>query len=43
MQMMNGMTGMNWMMAGVGLLWLLTVIVLLLAAAALLKYLLTKR
>ncbi|MFC4172401.1 hypothetical protein ACFOYU_10055 [Microvirga sp. GCM10011540] len=33
------MDGMGWMMAGMGVAWLLTVIVLGLAAAALLKYL----
>jgi hypothetical protein len=33
------MDGMGWMMAGMGLAWLLTVIVLVLSAAALLKYL----
>ncbi len=39
--MMNGMGGM--MMFGMGLLWLLVVIVLVLAAAALVKYLFSKR
>lgn len=33
------MDGMGWMMAGMGLIWLLTVIVLVLAAAALIYYL----
>ena len=36
---MGMMDGANWMMAGTGLAWLLTVVVLVLAAAALLKYL----
>ncbi|MFL5265524.1 MAG: hypothetical protein ACJ8AH_02825 [Stellaceae bacterium] len=35
-RMMDGMGGMMW---GMGLLWLLLVIVLILAAAALVKYL----
>jgi tellurite resistance protein TehA-like permease len=35
-RMMDGMGGMMW---GVGLLWLLLVVVLVLAAAALVKYL----
>lgn len=40
--MMDG--GMGWMMmAGMGLVWLLVVLVLILGAAALLKYLLTRR
>jgi hypothetical protein len=33
------MDGMGWMMAGMGLVWLLAVIVFVLAAAALLTYL----
>lgn len=33
------MDGMGWMMAGMGLIWVLTVIVLVLAAAALIYYL----
>ncbi len=33
------MDGMGWMMAGAGLAWLVTVIVLMIAAAALVKYL----
>ena len=32
--------GMSWMMGGMGLVWLLTIIVLVLAAAAAVKYLL---
>ena len=40
---MDGMMDMNWMMFGMGFLWLLVVIVLILAAAALVKYLLSKR
>jgi len=36
---MGMMDGAGWMMAGMGLAWLLSVIVLVLAAAALLKYL----
>ena len=38
--MMDGMGGMMW---GVGLVWLLVVIVLVLAAAALVKYLRSDR
>jgi hypothetical protein len=38
-EMMNG--GMGWMMTGMGLLGLLVIIVLVLGAAALLKYLLS--
>lgn len=41
--MMNGMMGMNWMMFGIDLFWLLVVVVLILTAAALVKYLLSKR
>jgi hypothetical protein len=37
--MMDG--GMGWMMAGMGLLWLLAIVVLVLAAAALVKYLMS--
>ena len=36
---MDGMMGMNWMMFGMSLLWLLVVVALILAAAALIKYL----
>ena len=32
--------GMSWMMGGMGLVWLLAIIVLILAAAAAVKYLL---
>ena len=39
--MMNG--GMGWMMTGMGLLWLLVLVVLVLAAAALVKYLVSGR
>ena len=39
-RMMDGMGGMMW---GAGLLWLLLVIVLVLAAAALIKYLRSER
>jgi tellurite resistance protein TehA-like permease len=39
-RMMDGMGGMMW---GVGLLWLLLVVVLVLAAAALVKYLRSDR
>jgi len=39
-QMMDGMGGMVW---GAGLLWLLLIIVLVLAAAALVKYLRSNR
>jgi hypothetical protein len=35
--MMGSMTG--WMMGGMGLVWILTIIVLLLGIAALIKYL----
>ena len=35
--MMDGMAG--WMMAGMGLVWILVVLVLVLGAAALVKYL----
>ena len=38
MGMMDG-TGMGWMMAGMGLIWLLVVILLALGIAALIKYL----
>ena len=38
--MMDGTMG--WMMTGVGLVWLLVIIVLLLGAAALVKYLVRK-
>jgi hypothetical protein len=41
--MMNGIAGMNWMMFGIGVLWLPAAVVLILAAAALVKYLLSKR
>ena len=34
-------SGMSWMMVGMGLLWLLVIVVLILAAAALIKYLRT--
>ena len=34
-----GMEGMGWMMAGMGLVWLLILIVLVLAIAALIKFL----
>ncbi len=34
-----GMDGMGWMMWGAGVIWLLVIIVLTLAAAALVKYL----
>ncbi len=37
--MMGMMDGMAWMMAGMGLVWLLVVTVLVLAALALLRYL----
>ena len=37
--MMNGMDGMSAMMTGMGLVWLLVVVVLVLSAAALVKYL----
>ncbi len=37
------MDGMGWMMWGAGLLWVLLVVVLVLAAAALLKYLRSDR
>jgi type IV secretory pathway VirB2 component (pilin) len=38
--MMHDMMGeMGWMMVGMGLLWVLVVVVLVLAAAALVKYL----
>jgi hypothetical protein len=40
--MMDGM-GTNWMMFGMGLLWLLVVVVLILGAAALIKYLRTRK
>jgi type IV secretory pathway VirB2 component (pilin) len=35
--------GMGWMMTGMGLLWVLVIIVLVLAAAALVKYLVSGR
>ena len=43
--MMNDMMsdGMSWMMTGMGLFWLLVIVVLVLAAAALVKYLLSGR
>ncbi|MFC4172858.1 hypothetical protein ACFOYU_12400 [Microvirga sp. GCM10011540] len=37
--MMGMMDGMGWMMAGMGLVWLLVVILLVLGVAALVKYL----
>ena len=37
--MLEMMDGMGWMMAGMGLFWLLILVVLVLAAAALVKYL----
>jgi hypothetical protein len=37
--MMGNMDGMGWMMAGMGLIWLLVVVLLVLGIAALLKYL----
>ncbi len=37
--MMMNMDGMGWMMAGMGLVWILVVVVLVLLIAALLKYL----
>ena len=42
-RMMDGMGGMGWMMFGGGVLWLLVVIVLILAVAALIKYLRSDR
>ncbi len=39
-EMMDGPMG--WMMTGMGLFWLLVIIVLVLAAAALIKYLVRK-
>ena len=33
------MDGMGWMMGGMGLIWILILVVLVLAAAALIKYL----
>jgi hypothetical protein len=39
--MMDG--AMGWMMGGMGLVWLLAVVVLILGAAALLKYLFSAR
>ena len=42
--MMNGvdMDGMGWMMGGVGLVWLLLVVAMLVAIIALIKYLRSK-
>lgn len=40
MEMMNGMAGMGW---GMGVLWLLLVILLVLGIAALVKYLFSGR
>ena len=37
--MMMNMDGMGWMMAGMGLVWILVIVVLVLAGAALVKYL----
>ena len=37
--MMMNMDGMGWMMAGMGLVWILVVVVLVLLIAALVKYL----
>jgi hypothetical protein len=37
--MMGTMDGMGWMMAGMGLIWLLAVVLLVLGIAALVKYL----
>ncbi len=37
--MMNMMDGMGWMMTGMGLIWLLALILLVLGIAALVKYL----
>ena len=37
--MMGMMDGMGWMMAGMGLIWVLAVVLLVLGIAALLKYL----
>lgn len=37
--MMGMMDGMGWMMVGMGLVWLLVVILLVLGVAALVKYL----
>ncbi len=37
--MMGMMDGMGWMMAGMGLVWLLVLILLVLGIAALVKYL----
>lgn len=40
---MMGWDSMGWMMGGMGLFWLLILVVLVLGAAALVKYLFTKR
>lgn len=37
--MMDDMSGMGWMMGGMGLLWLLVIVLLILGIAALIKYL----
>lgn len=42
MSMMHDMGSMGWMMGGMSLIWLLVVVVLLLAIAALVKYLRSK-
>ena len=39
MMNMDGMEGMGWMMAGMGLVYVLALVVLVLAIAALVKYL----
>lgn len=40
--MMNGMEGMGWMMAVIGLFWILVVVALVLGIMALVKYLRSK-
>lgn len=40
--MMDGMSGMGWGMGAMSLVWILLVVVLILGAAALIKYLRTK-
>jgi hypothetical protein len=40
--MMDGMSGMGWGMGTMALVWILLVVVLILGAAALVKYLRTK-
>lgn len=41
--MMDGMMGGGWMMLGMGVIWLLVVVLLVLGVAALVKYLVSGR